>query len=159
MTDPIGDADSELPRALDVTFMRIVRARSAFLRRFYGEPLGLSATQMIVMFIAGDEDRDSPATISELAETAMIAPSSMSRVVDGMVRNDLVARVADSSDRRIHHVVPTAGGREILERVSAINEAAAPDVMSALAPDDCRQWIRITNDIADVIESIVNRRR
>ncbi len=63
--------------------------------------------------------------MSELAEVAQLPPASLTRLIDGMVRDNLVYRKADVRDRRLVlvHVAPRGSAlyRRISERIGVAN--------------------------------------
>lgn len=70
--------------------------------------------------------------MSELAEVAQLPPASLTRLIDGMVADNLVYRKADPEDRRGVLVHVTARGsalyRRLSERIAADNGAIFGDV-------------------------------
>jgi DNA-binding MarR family transcriptional regulator len=56
------------------------------------------------------------ATLSELARREGVSLPTMSRLVDALVREGLVTRVADETDRRAVRIEASARGRDVLER-------------------------------------------
>jgi DNA-binding MarR family transcriptional regulator len=55
-------------------------------------------------------------TLSELARREGVSRPTMSRLVDALVREGLVTRVADETDRRAVRIEASARGRDVLER-------------------------------------------
>jgi DNA-binding MarR family transcriptional regulator len=81
--------------------------------RVEDEALGLSAPRLSalsVLVFAG------PTRIGELARVEQVEPPTMTRLVDGLVRDGLVVREADPDDARAVVVRPTPAGRRTLER-------------------------------------------
>ena len=70
--------------------------------------------------------------MSDLAEVAQLPPASLTRLIDGMVADNLVYRKADPRDRRGVRVHVTPRGRrlyrQLSERIHAENEAIFGDV-------------------------------
>jgi len=62
-------------------------------------------------------------TLGELAAVEQVQPPSMTRLVDGLVRSGLVARVTDTVDRRFSRVALTADGRRALQRSRSLKTA------------------------------------
>ena len=56
--------------------------------------------------------------MSELAEVAQLPPASLTRLIDGMVGDNLVYRKADVRDRRLVLVHVTPRGRALYRRLS-----------------------------------------
>jgi DNA-binding MarR family transcriptional regulator len=57
-----------------------------------------------------------PQTLGALAATEQVRPPTMTRIVEGLVRNGLAARAVDAGDRRVVRVRATRKGRELLHR-------------------------------------------
>jgi DNA-binding MarR family transcriptional regulator len=69
-------------------------------------PAQLSALSVLVFLGAK--------TVNELAVIEQVRPPTMSRIVDGLVKEDLVDRTTAAGDRRFVSVVPTRKGRKLL---------------------------------------------
>ena len=70
--------------------------------------------------------------MSELAEVAQLPPASLTRLIDGMVADNLVYRKADSGDRRgvLVHVTPRGSAlyHRLSERIATENGTIFGDV-------------------------------
>jgi DNA-binding MarR family transcriptional regulator len=81
----------------------------------------------LALLEGGDSHR-----MSELAEVAQLPPASLTRLIDGMVADNLVYRKADSGDRRgvLVHVAPRGRAlyRRLSDRIAAENGAIFGDV-------------------------------
>ena len=73
--------------------------------------------------------------MSELSEVAQLPPASLTRLIDGMVGDNLVYRKADARDRRLVlvHVTPRGSAlyRRISERIGVENGAIFGEVGQA----------------------------
>jgi DNA-binding MarR family transcriptional regulator len=82
--------------------------------------------------------------MSELAEVAQLPPASLTRLIDGMVADNLVYRMGDSADRRgvLVHVAPRGSAlyRRLSERIAAEDGVIFGDVSS--------------NQVAHLVESL-----
>jgi DNA-binding MarR family transcriptional regulator len=82
--------------------------------------------------------------MSELAEVAQLPPASLTRLIDGMVADNLVYRKGDSADRRgvVVHVAPRGSAlyRRLSERIAAEDGVIFGDVSS--------------NQVAHLVESL-----
>lgn len=84
-------------------YLQVSRRLSEKLRLYYGK-LNLTYPQSIVLAIL---DSDGPMPISELAESAGSANSTISGVVDRLEKLGLVQRIRSDSDRRVIYVSTT----------------------------------------------------
>jgi DNA-binding MarR family transcriptional regulator len=79
--------------------------------------------------------------MSELAEVSQLPPASLTRLIDGMVADNLVYRKADSGDRRgvLVHVTPRGSAlyRRLSERISAENGA----IFGGVPPGEVAQLV------------------
>src|SRR3990170_4570679 len=75
--------------------------------------LGLTLTQLRVLFQLRTEDG---ASAGALAERLKVTPSTLTRIVDRLVRQGLVRRESDHGDRRlVRHHLSAKGGRAVEE--------------------------------------------
>jgi DNA-binding MarR family transcriptional regulator len=75
--------------------------------------LGLTMTQLRVLFLLREEDG---AAASVLAERLSVDPSTLTRIVDRLVRHGLVRRENDDGDRRlVRHLLTERGARSVAE--------------------------------------------
>lgn len=114
-----------------------------YLLRQVAERLGRSLTEALKPFEQSSSvyrvlialTRRSPARITELAELTLLEVSTLSRTVDRMEADKLVARAAGDGDARTVLVTITAEGRAFLDRilpaVSAQYEWSVHDVPAA----------------------------
>ena len=73
--------------------------------------LGLTLTQLRVLFLLRAEDG---ASAGALAERLKVTPSTLTRIVDRVVRQGLVGRESDHGDRRlVRHHLSAKGGRTV----------------------------------------------
>jgi len=64
-------------------------------------------------------DARGPMTMGELAVHLHLETSTVTRVVDGLVADNLATRVADARDRRVCRVEMTAGGQSLVSQIRA----------------------------------------
>jgi DNA-binding MarR family transcriptional regulator len=94
---------AETIHAASIRLLRIVRVEDA--KSGIG-PAQLSALSVLVF--AG------PRTLTELADAEQVRPPTMSRIVDGLVRQKLAQRKTDTADRRSLRIAATPKGRKLL---------------------------------------------
>jgi DNA-binding MarR family transcriptional regulator len=101
--------------------------------RVEDEALGISAPRLSalsVLVFAG------PKRIGELARIEQVEPPTMTRLVDGLVRDGLAVREPDPQDARAVRVRATATGARTLRRGRARRLDALTDTLSSLSPID-----------------------
>lgn len=89
------------------------------------EPHGLRVPAWRTLASLRARDR---CTMNELAELTALERSTLSRTVDRMVEDDLVARLADERDLRIVRLALSPAGRRLFDQIApgieALNRAA-----------------------------------
>ena len=102
----------------------------------------LSVAQMATLMLL---DADGSSTVGDLASDLGRSLSATSRLLDQMVRRELVTRQEDPHDRRVKRVALAEYGRDLIGRVqrrraeaqlsvmTALSEAERADVMRAMA--------------------------
>ena len=101
--------------------------------RVEDEALGISPPRLSalsVLVFAG------PKRIGELARIEQVEPPTMTRLVDGLVRDGLAVREPDPQDARAVRVRATATGARTLRRGRAKRLDALTDTLSSLSPAD-----------------------
>lgn len=83
-------------------------------------------------------NRQPGATLSEAAEHIGLTPPSMSKMVDGLVARELVAREVSANDRRRLILTLTDAGRSLLNGARAGTLTALAKRLEALSEDDLR---------------------
>jgi DNA-binding MarR family transcriptional regulator len=95
-----------------------------------------------------------PVRAGWLAQVSRLSPSAVTETVEGLERDRLVRREADSEDRRAVRVVLTAEGRRDLQR---FEQACAASLTERLAPLTAAQRQRIRAAFDDLRETILTK--
>jgi DNA-binding MarR family transcriptional regulator len=77
---------------------------------------GLSVSQCYTLDTLHEQG---PLTMSQLAGRLFLDTSTMTRVVDQLVRDKLATRITDAGDRRVCRVRTSAKGRSLLSKIRA----------------------------------------
>jgi DNA-binding MarR family transcriptional regulator len=94
---------AEAVHAVSIRVLRIVRAEDT--KAGIG-PAQLSALSVLVFLGAK--------TMGDLAEVEQVKPPTMSRIVEGLVRQNLAERATEAGDRRSLRIAATTKGRRLL---------------------------------------------
>jgi DNA-binding MarR family transcriptional regulator len=86
--------------------------------------------------------------MSELAEVAQLPPASLTRLIDGMVGDNLVYRRADVRDRRLVLVHVTPRGRALFRRLS---EQIAVETDAIFGEVDKDELAQLVESLADFV--------
>lgn len=80
--------------------------------------------------------RTGPVRSGVLAEHERVTASTMSRIVDSLVAQELTERVADPADGRAYLVRLTGPGAELVERVRVARSRALRERLARMSPAD-----------------------
>jgi DNA-binding MarR family transcriptional regulator len=94
-----------------------------------------------------------PATLKELSDHMMLAPSTLVPVIDRLEGEGLVVRGKDPEDRRRTPLTLTDAARAILSRVPPVDESdALCRALRELGPDQSRQLRRLLLELVERLE-------
>ena len=119
--------------------------------RVEDEALGISAPRLSVLSVlvfAG------PRRIGELARIEQVEPPTMTKLVDGLVRDGLALREADPDDARAVRVRATPTGARTLRRGRARRLATLQRTLETLSPGDLARL----GEGVDVLERVLGDR-
>jgi DNA-binding MarR family transcriptional regulator len=119
--------------------------------RVEDEALGISAPRLSalsVLVFAG------PRRIGELARAEQVEPPTMTRLVDGLVRDGLAIREPDPQDARAVRVRATAAGARALRRGRTRRVETLRSVLATLSPTE----LAALGDGVDVLERVLGDR-
>ncbi|MBI2913385.1 MAG: MarR family transcriptional regulator [Chloroflexi bacterium] len=113
--------------------------------------LGLSMTQLRVLFNLRAEEGLAAGT---LAERLSIMPSTLTRIMDRLVRNDLVRREVDDDDRRLvrHHL--TSAGLRTVEEMERTGRARMSRIFGRLSPEELQRLVLALRDLVAAAEAV-----
>jgi DNA-binding MarR family transcriptional regulator len=95
--------------------------------------------------------------LSELAESEGINPTMLSRVLAGMVQDDLLKRSSDEGDRRAAWIETTATGRRLAERMRRERTSAVNQALETLSEADRRRVERALPALEALSEALKGR--
>ncbi len=136
----------ELTRA----FRRLVRAVS----QLEGEAMaaaGLPRAQAHGLLAVAAMGR--PA-MTMVARELSLAPSTVTRLLDPLVRRGLLKREASSDDRRIVVVALTAAGRHAVERLESELDLAYARLTAGAGPGSRKRFLAAARELAGAIEQV-----
>jgi len=108
-------------------------------------PARLSALSVLVF--AG------PKTLGELAAAEQVKPPTMSRIVAGLKRSELVTITADPHDARVMHIRATAKGTRLLHKGRELRIAYLASHLQTLAPQELTRLGDAVEILRKVLES------
>jgi len=89
-------------------------------------------------------------SMSEMGKDLSIDSSTLTRIVDKLVKKNLVVRELDSEDRRVIRVNMSAKGRELGEKFKQKNKEKVKSVLRQMAPEE-------RNTLLNLLETIHTR--
>jgi MarR family transcriptional regulator, organic hydroperoxide resistance regulator len=92
-------------------------------------------------------------TLVELAESALLPPPSVTRLIDRMVDDNLVYRTADVGDRRRVLVLSTPRGRARHRRLTQRIEREQQAILADIYPGDLDQLMTLLGDLVERMDS------
>ena len=113
--------------------------------------LGLSMTQLRVLFMLRAEEGLSAGA---LAERLSVTPSTLTRIMDRLVRNDLVRREVDDDDRRLVRHYLTAAGLRAVEEMERTGRARMNRIFGRLSHDELQRLVLALRDLAAAAEAV-----
>jgi MarR family transcriptional regulator, organic hydroperoxide resistance regulator len=113
--------------------------------------LGLTMTQLGVLFLLRQEAGE-PAGL--LAERLRVTPSTLTRIVDRLVRLNLVRRQEDSDDRRLVRHYLTPEGAQSLEEMARTARAYLTEILRQLPREKLERLFNALQDLTQAAEAV-----
>jgi DNA-binding MarR family transcriptional regulator len=112
--------------------------------------LGLTMTQLRVLFILTGEDG---ASAGALAERLSVTPSTLTRIVDRLAREGLVRREPDEDDRRlVRHYLSDRGVATVRE-LERRGRARLNEVLDRLSGAQLERIVLALEDLGEALEA------
>lgn len=119
------------------------RYRTEFSQSLAGKGFGnITPDYFIVLEKLWEEDNIS---IGQLAQRTNKDNASISRIVDGMERNDLVRRIPHETDKRAYLITLTKYSIGLKEQLVPIEAAVLEKATSGLNPIEVKELVRMLN--------------
>jgi len=113
--------------------MSWLRACCERMERKIQDELGLTEAQCTFI---GAMPAERSLNTGELCRTVGLSPSRGSRVIEDLVKRGLLARQADTDDRRIALVSLTTEGQRLKERIEALFQQCERAITRQLSPEE-----------------------
>ena len=113
--------------------------------------LGLTMTQLGVLFLLR---REVGAPAGLLAERLRVTPSTLTRIVDRLVRLNLVRRQEDSDDRRLVRHYLTPEGAQSLEEMARTARAYLTEILRQLPREKLERLFEALQDFSQAAETV-----
>ena len=112
--------------------------------------LGLTMTQLRVLFLLRTEDG---ASAGAMAESLKVTPSTLTRIVDRLVRQGLIRRETDDGDRRLVRHYVSASGASTVEELERSGRARMNAVMDRLSAPQLERLVAALADLTAALDA------
>ena len=102
---------------------------------------------------------DAPMTMSELGTELNVPMSTATRIVDWLVRGDMVERVNDPSDRRVVRVGMSKSGREMYETGMTYNKQRIGKLLKDFSSEEQTQLLTLMNKLFNSLVSETEKQK
>jgi DNA-binding MarR family transcriptional regulator len=117
----------------------------------YGSADRASNYSVLLRVFAMLAHSETPPSMSELGIALNLPFSSTTRVVDWLVRANLLERTGDPDDRRIVRVRLTENGRQIYQTGMEYNKEKIVNYLTIFTPEEQEQILRLMNKLANAV--------
>ena len=87
-------------------------------------------------------------TMSEAAEMLDVTPRAITRLVDGLEADGLVARQVSEKDKRVIQITVTASAQDKVKQLLPRHEARMAELFEEFSADELRQYVQLSNKLA-----------
>jgi DNA-binding MarR family transcriptional regulator len=102
----------------------------------------------ILMLLSNNPD---PLTMSELSTELNVPLSTATRIVDELVKRDMMERVHDSRDRRVVRVKMSENGRKLYETGTAYTKQRITRLLKDFSAQEQTQLMSLMNKLLDAL--------
>lgn len=149
----LSNNNHQLEEAFQLLARTIVRSDPSRLETWAG--VGLTMTQLRVLFFVRTNEGASAGT---LAESLQVTPSTLTRIMDRLVRNHLVDRRVDDDDRRLVRHYLTASAHEMVGEIERTGREQLYSVFREMSPEQLDRLISALHDLAAAADAAEARR-
>jgi DNA-binding MarR family transcriptional regulator len=118
--------------------------------------LGVTGPERLVIRIVGEIPEITP---GELATLMHLDPSSLTALLQRLVRRRLISRRADPDDARRSRLRLTAQGAEVDRLRSGTVEAAVRTALETLSPQDVARTVVVLRELSRALSAVAAARR
>jgi DNA-binding MarR family transcriptional regulator len=109
-----------------------------------GHSLSTGRMSILMMLNSCPDESKTP---GDLAERCGVTAATISRLVEGLIRDGLLERVPDPENRRVSPVRMTAAGREHMEQLLPGYFSNVADIFAPLAPAERKTFLKLLNKL------------
>lgn len=146
---PVSDEDEIIEQTIRLYGRTLALVDPSRLEAWVG--LGLTMTQLGVLFLLR---REVGAPAGLLAERLRVTPSTLTRIVDRLVRLNLVRRQEDCDDRRLVRHYLTPEGAQSLEEMARTGRAYLTEILRRLPREKLERLLEALQDLTQAAEAV-----
>jgi DNA-binding MarR family transcriptional regulator len=110
---------------------------------------GVTMTQCSTLLAIGKRGK---MTMNELSDWMSLATSTMTRIVDNLVRDGYIARTQDEQDRRVVYVSLTDSGAQLFDGILRIYHEYHRKIVENIPPEELHNVVEALHLLKDSIE-------
>lgn len=110
------------------------------------QPGGIAVEQFRVL---KSLEQDGPMPMGQLAERVLVEPATLTKIIDRMVRENLVFRVPDEKDRRKVRVALSATGVALCRQLHNVSGDHEKHIEQTLSNDQLQEMRRILSELGN----------
>lgn len=121
-------------------------AANAMKNRFnaFLKPYGLTSEQYVIMKSVEENPDVSP---TELSEITFKDKTTITRMINTLVKNDMLVRVPKVDDRRAYKIQWSAKGEQIMQRILPITEELLKKIRTQFSSDELKIFLNILEQL------------
>lgn len=109
----------------------------------------LSMTEFSVLEVLFHKGKQ---TIQQIGHSILISSGSMTYIIDKLEQKGLLNRIACPDDRRVIHVVLTANGKDLMEKIMPKHTELVEDLFDSINPDEVQILVRLLKKVGNRVE-------
>lgn len=118
----------------------VSRLKYYSIQKFQGEGVTATPSQMGILFLLS---RGEGKTMSELSSALSIDNSTLTRLSDRLVKEGLIERTRDDSDRRVSKLRITGKGTAESRKALKITKEINSEITKGFTPDEIAAFVRV----------------
>jgi len=121
------------------------------IRLRFWDKRGLTMAQlrlMYIVFIDGEQP------VGELAEKMSVRPPTVTGLTDRLIRQNLIERLPDPSDRRVVKVALTQEGRRVLGEIAVASSAYLEPIFTRMGEEKVNELIALLDEFTENAQAV-----
>ena len=94
-------------------------------------------------------EEEGPLPMGRLAERVLVEPATLTKIIDRMVRDNLVYRAPDPDDRRKVLILTAAEGKALYKRLSGVSSAQEKRLAEVLAGEKAAELKTLLRELLE----------